>query len=150
MAAAEKAGEADILFSQLSGNVEGRISPGESLMFAFYSPRKVSFFGLPLSRGFSVLIGQKCNLKIYKALRPLSGIGNREVRVRSNSSAASSNDKMLSQLKEISYETIGGHGGISVGLQFVPNFPDGARQSAERRHEQDEPHLSRVGRCGPQ
>jgi hypothetical protein len=98
MAAAEKAGEADILFSQLSGNVEGRISPGESLMFAFSSPQKVSLSGLVLSRGFSVIIGQKCNVRIYKALRPLPGIGNREVRVRSRPSAAGPNDRMLPQL----------------------------------------------------
>ena len=39
MAADEKTGEADILFSQLSGNAEGKISPGEIAIFAFYSPK---------------------------------------------------------------------------------------------------------------
>src|SRR5208337_1235568 len=38
MAADEKTGEADILFSQLSGNAAGRMSPGEVYSFAFYSP----------------------------------------------------------------------------------------------------------------
>src|SRR6266851_246575 len=38
VAADEKTGEADILFSQLSGNAEGRMSPGETCIFAICSP----------------------------------------------------------------------------------------------------------------
>ncbi len=51
MAADEKTGEADILFSQLSGNAEGK-QPGRRFIFAFYSPLKVSLFNLPLSSGW--------------------------------------------------------------------------------------------------
>jgi hypothetical protein len=52
VAADKKTEEADILFSQLSGNAEGGISPGEFAIFAFYSPMKVSLRGPPLSRRF--------------------------------------------------------------------------------------------------
>jgi hypothetical protein len=52
VAADEKTEEADILFSQLSGNAEGGISPGEIAIFAFYSPVEVLLRGPPLSRRF--------------------------------------------------------------------------------------------------
>jgi hypothetical protein len=54
MAADEKTGEADILFSQIIRE-RGRTSPGEVCnfaMFAFYSPIRISLRGVLLSRRF--------------------------------------------------------------------------------------------------
>jgi hypothetical protein len=48
------------------------------IVFAFYSPIKVSLSGLSLSRQFGANHERKRNLKTYKALRPLSRHENRE------------------------------------------------------------------------
>jgi hypothetical protein len=52
MAADEKTGEADILFSQLSGNAAGGISPGDFIVSLFIRLQQVSLSGLTLSRWF--------------------------------------------------------------------------------------------------
>jgi hypothetical protein len=51
--------------------------------------------------------------------------------------------------EEISDETIGGYGGITVALHFVPVFSGGARQEIERGHEEHEPRFSWMGRLEP-
>ncbi len=68
MAADEKTGEADILFSQLSGNGEGRISPDEVCNSLFIRLDKVSLSGLPLSSRVGSSHDPKCNSTIYNVL----------------------------------------------------------------------------------
>jgi hypothetical protein len=72
MAADEKTGEADILFSQLSGNAEGRISPGEIFVFRFlFAYNEYPSPACRCQGGSLIIIGRKCNSKTYNALRLL-------------------------------------------------------------------------------
>jgi hypothetical protein len=73
MAAEEKPGEADILFSQLSGNAEGqRISPRRHLEFSlFVRHTNYPSSALSLSRRLVANYDLRCNLKTSNMMRPV-------------------------------------------------------------------------------